>query len=56
MFGNSRLNRQVERLENEVDTLREYTIKLTNDVNAFAERKNEELILISERIAKLEEK
>ncbi len=41
MFGNSRLNRRIESLEKEVSTLREYTIKLTNDVNVFAGNKDE---------------
>jgi archaellum component FlaC len=53
MFGNSR---RIDSLEREVSTLREYIVKLTNDVNVFAGNKNVELKLIGERIAKLEEK
>ena len=56
MFGNSRVSRQLESLEKELSTLREYTIKLTNDVNVFASNTNQQLILLGARIAKLEEK
>ena len=56
MFGNSRLNRRIDSLQNELDELRRYTSKLTNDVNVFASNTNQQLILLGARIAKLEEK
>ena len=53
MFGNSR---RIDSLEREVSTLREYTIKLTTDVNEFAKRATEKITVLEARITKLEEK
>lgn len=56
MFGNSRINRRIDSLQNELDELRRYTSKLTNDVNVFANRATEKITVLEARITKLEEK
>ena len=56
MFGNSSASRRLDSLEKELSTLREYTIKLTTDVNEFANRATEKITVLEARITKLEEK